>query len=67
MKPTKDAILKLNSGKTIHGIVIEQTIQSETIVIISYKNLKQLGKVGINQLLELIPFVQIKELDYCIK
>ena len=67
MKKTKDAVLHLKSGKTIHGIVIEQNIQPETVVMINYKNLEQLGKQAIHHLLEFIPVSSVRELDFCIK
>jgi hypothetical protein len=67
MRNTKDAILKLNSGKTIHGIVIEQNIQPETVAFINYRDVESVGQKAIHTLLQLIPVSQIRELDYCIK
>jgi hypothetical protein len=67
MEKTKNAILKLNSGKVIHGLVIEQNIQPETVVMINYNNLEQVGKKAIHLLLDFIPVSQVRELDYCVK
>ena len=67
MKTTKDAIIKLNTGKTIHGVVIEQTIQPDSVVFIDYKNIEKLGRECIKNLLEFIPLVSVKEVDFCVK
>ncbi|MBC7862052.1 MAG: hypothetical protein IAF38_03705 [Bacteroidia bacterium] len=67
MQKTKDAVLYLKNGKTIHGIVIEQNIQPETVVMINYKNIEQLGKQAIHHLLDFIPVSAVRELDFCIK
>jgi hypothetical protein len=67
MKNTKAAILKLYSGKTIHGVVIEQTIEKESIAFIRHSDISKVGTQAIHQLLQLIPVSQIKELDFCVK
>ena len=64
---TKDAVLKLKGGKTLYGVVIEQNIATDSIALISYKNLPDLGLRAIQDLLDLIPKTQVLEIDYCMK